>query len=169
MRPRPLLGLVVLALALAVTGCAAPTDQQSGRNVSVSLSNQAPVSYEATVFLVTNPIDGVDATYQNGSTRQFDVATVDALPPGALSDATNVSIRGPEVQRHQFDLPPRSGVGATYQHVSPNASVIHTTAASGGSLEGWGVSSCSPSSDLELTIEIAPDRNKSVSTRCFGD
>lgn len=168
MRLRTLLGLFVLVAALAIAGCSAPTDQQSGTNVSVSVSNQAPVPYDVAVFVVTGPIDRVEAVYENGSTREFAVSTVDALPPRALSNATNVTLRGSTVQTHRYTLAPRSGIGATYQNVPRNASVIHTTAASDGPLEGWGVSTCGDANTMELTVDIAPDRNKSVSTRCFG-
>jgi hypothetical protein len=75
---------VAVALVVLLAGCgAAPgggTPDAPQHTVSVGISNEHDESYTVRVSTIPPTVEGLEVTYENGSTRRFDVSSFDGLP-----------------------------------------------------------------------------------------
>ena len=165
-----LLAPLALAVLLALAGCNAPTEDPTGTNVSVTVTNQAETRYDVRITLATEPYRSVEITYENGSTRRVDATSLDEIPPGRFDTATDFTIDAAYVQTRRYTLTPGSGSGATYTDLPPNVTVVHFLRPRGSDTIGTiGISQCGGSPGLtELSIDILPNRTYSVANACRG-
>jgi len=162
--------LVLVALA-ALAGCAAPAaEDDETRNVSVTVTNDADTAFDVRITLATEPFDGVEVTYRNGSTRRLAVDRIDRIPPERLERATDVTVDADPAQTRRYTLTAGSGTGATYTDVPDDTTVVYfLRARSGNSNASVGTVHCGTGSRLtEATIDISPDRSFSVTNACSG-
>ena len=166
--PTTVLAFVVLA---ALAGCAAPAAEDGEtRNVSVTVANDADTAYDVRITLATEPFDGVEITYRNGSTRRLAVERIDRIPPARLERATDVTVEADPVQTRRYTLTAGSGTGATYADVPDDTTVVYfLRARTSDANASVGTVHCGGGSRLtELTIDISPDRSFSVTNACSG-
>jgi hypothetical protein len=154
---------VVLLVCLA--GCASlggePPDSgpDGTRDVSISVQNDHDRSYTVEVDAVPPDADRVEVTYENGSTRTVDGASIGADRSGALRNATGLTVLGADSDAYSraVRVAPNEGMGATLDGVPSNATIVYVVRAEDGSgpTRGAGVVRCAPSTtvtDLALTV-----------------
>jgi hypothetical protein len=167
--PTTVLAFVALA---ALAGCAAPAaeDGDTGRNVSVTVTNNADTAYDVRVVLATEPFDGVEITYRNGSTRRLAVDRIDRIPPARLERATDIAVEADPVRTRRYTLTGGTGTGATYTDVPDDTTVVYFLRARDGTGNASvGTVHCGGGSRLtELTVDINPDGSFSVTNACSG-
>ena len=163
----------VLALLVLLGGCSAlpgnGTPTPAEHDLSISISNDHDVRYEIRVTAVPPQVEGIEVTYENGSTHRFDVSSFDALPGTALRNATAIDAGGPADLSRTFTVGPSEGIGTTVDGVPANATVVYfVLPASGpGSLRGAGVVRCGPDTgNTALTVEIRSDGSMHSSVVC---
>lgn len=163
----------LLALLVALAGCSAlpgaGTPEPPEHSLSVTVSNGHDVRYEVRVAAVPPQVDGIEVTYENGSTHRFDVSSFDALPGTALRNATAVDAGGSADLSRTFTVGPNEGIGTTVDGVPPNATVVYflLPASGPGTLRGAGVVYCGPGAgNTALTVEIRPDGSTHSSVVC---
>jgi hypothetical protein len=163
---------VALALLLVLAGCSAPASDGSGRDgrsVTVSLSNHHDRPYAVRIALASGALSGVRVTYENESSRTFDVPNVSALPPGAGANATDLEPLGAGLRSERFVLEPGGGVGTTFDDVPPVARLIYVLSVAGGnqSLRSTGTARCAATgARLDVSLSVGPDGGVEASTTC---
>jgi hypothetical protein len=169
---RTRLALVVLLVATA--GCSSlpgdATDTPAGQDVSITIRNDHDRSYTVAVRTVPTGVEGIAVTYENGSTRTFDVPSLDALPRRALRNATDVVAIGGSGVAQEFQVGPNGGLGTTLENVSADASVVYfvRSGTGPGDLRGVGVVRCSADTTTDLAITIRGDGSLDSRVTC-GD
>jgi len=162
--------LVVLAGCSGLPGSGTPTP--TGQELSVTVSNEHDERYVVRLTAVPAGVAGIEVTYENGSTRRFEVASVDALPRTALRNATAVDSTGPAGRSREFAVGPDEGVGTTLEGVPANATVVYLVLLEDGreTLRGAGVVRCGPDAEsTELVVRIRPDGSLQSSVTCRDD
>lgn len=168
--------LAVLALIVVLAGCGAlPGDGTPGtpdRSLSVTVSNEHDVGYLVRVTAVPAQVETVEVTYENGSSHRFDVASLDALPPTALRNATAVATGEPGELSREFTVGPDEGFGTTVEDVPANATVVYFVLAEGDStaVRGAGVVRCAnDTSTTDLALRIRADGSLHSSLTCSDE
>ena len=150
--------LVMLAGCGALPGGGSPDVPQ--HTVSIEISNNHNESSVVRVSAIPPEIDGLEVTYENGSTRHFGVSSFDALPRERLRNATAVTTTDSRELTREFTVGPTAGIGATLEDVPANATVVYFVLQDGGhqTVRGAGVARCSSDTETtDLEIVIHPD------------
>jgi len=169
---RTRLALVVLLVAAA--GCSSlpgdGTDTPASQDVSITIRNDHDRSYTVAVRTVPTGVEGIAVTYENGSTRTFDVPSLDALPRRALRNATDVVAVGGGGVAQEFQVGPNGGLGTTLENVSAAASVVYfvRSGTGPGDLRGVGVVRCPADTTTDLAITIRGDGSLDSRVTCAG-
>jgi hypothetical protein len=168
--------LPVLVLIAVLAGCSslpdAGTPEPSEHALSVTVSNEHDVAYLVRMTAVPAGAEGLEVTYENGSTHRFDVASFDALPETALRNATAVATGEPGERSREFTVGADEGFGTTVEDVPANATVVYFVLAEDGSAttRGAGVVRCSPdTATTELALRIRPDGSLHSSVTCSDE
>jgi len=159
--------LVVLAGCSGLPGGGTPTP--AGQDLSVTVSNEHDEPYVVRLTAVPAEVAGIEVTYENGSTRRFEVASFDALPRTALRNATAVATTGPAGLSREFAVGPGEGVGTTLEGAPANATVVFFVLLEDGreTVRGTGVVRCAPDAETtELVVRIRPDGSLHSSVAC---
>jgi len=162
--------LVVLAGCGAVPGGGSPDAPQ--HTVSIGISNAHNESYVVRVSTIPPTVEGLEVTYENGSTRRFDVSSFDALPRDGLRNATAIATTDSTGSTREFTVGPTGGIGATLEDVPANATVVYFVLRDGGhrTVRGAGVARCSSdTATTDLEINIRPDGSLHTSVTCSDD
>jgi hypothetical protein len=163
--------LVALCLLFAGCGSVPPTDGETTGGpedsaVDLSLTNGDDEPYAVSVSVTQGSLDGVSVTYENGSTRTFEVGDVSGLPPAALDDAVAVAPQGPAVRTERYDLSPGAGIGDTFR-VPGASTLVYVVSNPSDGVRSWGKLTCGASaSHSSVSITIAPDGSLAVSNAC---
>jgi hypothetical protein len=162
-----------LALLVVLAGCSGfsggGTSTPAGHDLSISVSNEHDVGYEVRVAAIPAEVEGIEVTYENGTTHRFDVASFDALPETALRNATAVATTDSEELSREFVVGPNEGIGTTIDGVPANATVVYFVLPSSGpsTVRGAGVVRCSPDTEnTELALRIRPDGSLHSALTC---
>jgi hypothetical protein len=161
----------VVTLLVVLAGCGVPASgppAATDHDVAVSVSNDHDEPALVRVTALPPAVDGVEVTYENGSTRRFDVPSFDALPRGSLRNATAVAPTGAERPSTAFVVDPSAGVGTTLEDVPANATVAYfLLTADGRRVRAAGVVRCTPNAEAtDLTVRIRPDGSVHSSVSC---
>jgi hypothetical protein len=164
----------LVALLVVLGGCAVPADgppTATGNDVRVTVSNEHDERSLVRVTALPPTVDGVEVTYENGSTRRFDVPSFDALPNGSLRNATDVAPVAAERPSAEFAVDPSAGVGTTLEDVPANATVVYfLLTADGRRVRAAGVVRCTPDVEVtDLTVRIRPDGSVHSAVSCRGE
>jgi hypothetical protein len=170
---RSVAGLAVLLPLLLSAGClGAPTDDPDPTtNATVQVTNEGAEPYRASVYVVTEPVDGVRVTGPDGTNRTFDADRPSAVPAAALGNATAIEPLDEGRRSWQVTVEPNTGVSKTFDAVPSNASVVWTLARPGSDsrpLRGWGTVACGRDADeptLRLTVRTAGPVSAEVTCR----
>ncbi|SFG86940.1 hypothetical protein SAMN04488063_3161 [Halopelagius inordinatus] len=162
--------LVVLAGCGAIPGDGSPNVPQ--HTVSIAVSNNHDESYVVRASAIPPEVEGLEVTYENGSTHRFDVTSFDALPRDELRNATAIATADSTDLTREFAVGPAEGIGGTLDDVSANVTVVYFVLQNGDNhtARGAGVVQCS--SDVETTdleIVIRPDGSLRSSVTCRSD
>ena len=161
--------LVVLAGCSGFSGGGTPTPAE--HDLSVSVSNEDDVGYEFRVTAVPARVEGIEVTYENGSTHRFDVSSFDALPETALRNATAVDAGG-QGRSETFRVGPNEGFGTTLEGVPANATVVYFLLPASGpqTVRGAGVVRCSSdTAHTDLSVTVRPDGSVHSAVTCRDD
>ncbi len=165
-----------MAILVALAGCAGysggGTPTAADHSLSVSVSNEHDATYEVRVTAVPARIDGIEVTYENGSTARYEVRSFDALPPTALRNATAVDATGTEEPSRTFTVGPAEGIGATIDAVPANATVVYFVLPTDGPsrIRGAGVVRCAADAgSTDLALRIHSDGSLHSSLTCTDD
>jgi hypothetical protein len=168
--------VIVIALLVVLAGCSGltdrPTPQSPERELSVSVSNDHDDPYRIRVTVVPPTVDGLEVTYENGSTRLFDVSSVDALPQGATRNATAISPTDGDGQSWAATVQPGTGLGTTIERIPANATVVYFVVPTRTSpqVRGAGVVRCSADTEsTHLSLQIRPDGSLHSAVLCTDD
>ena len=159
--------LVVLAGCGALPGGGSPDVPK--HTVSIGISNDHDESHVVRVSTIPPEVEGLEVTYENGSTRRFDVSSFDALPRGGLRNATAIATTGSTGLTREFTVGPAEGVGATLEDVPANATVVYFVLQNNDhqTARGAGVARCSSdTATTGLEIVIRPDGSLHSSVTC---
>lgn len=161
--------LVVVAGCGALPGDGAPDAPQ--RTVSVDISNEHSERYRVTVSALPPEIEGLEVTYENGSTRRFAVSSFDALPRDGLRNATAVTTTDSRALTREFTVRPTEGIGATLDDAPANATVVYFVRQEPGRqvVRGAGVVRCGAGTETtHLAVRIRSDGSLHSSVTCSG-
>lgn len=168
---RVLHGVTILLVVLA--GCSADlgtgTPSSPSHSVSLTIANNHDERYVVRITPLPSEVDGLEVTYENGSTRRFDVSSFDSLPQGTLRNATAIATTGTEDQTEEFTVGPGQGIGATLEDVPMNAIVVYFVMPVNGPtrVRGAGVVRCTADTgNTELAITIRPDGSLHSAVTC---
>ena len=171
---RALHGAVVLLIILA--GCSAipgsRTPLSPDHSVSITIANNHDEPYTVRVTPLPPEVDGLEVTYENGSTRRFDVSSFDALPRDSLRNATGIATTVSEERTEEFTVGPSEGIGTTLEDVPANATVVYFVLPASGPerVRGAGVARCTADTEnTELAITIRPDGSLHSAVTCSDD
>lgn len=166
-------GLVLLVVLAGCSGFSGPgTPTPAEHDLSVSVSNEHDVGYEVRVTAVPAQVEGIEVTYENGTTHRFDVASFDALPETALRNAAGISAPDSTEISRTFTVGPNEGIGTTIDGVPANATVVYFVLPSSGpsTVRGAGVVRCSPDTETtELAVTVRPDGSLHSAVTCSDD
>ena len=163
---------IVVAVLLSIAGCGAALPgpgTPAGQSISISLSNGFDEGYRVDLAVIPPGVDGIEVTYENGSARRFDVASMDDLPPEALRNASGIDPLGVDAPTRRYTLDPGSGIGETIEGAPRPATIVFFLSGPGGDLRSAGVFECG--SGVERTeVSIAIDASGEVHTavHCLG-
>jgi hypothetical protein len=166
----------LVALLVVLAGCAGysggGTTTPSEHSISVSVSNEHDVTYEVRVTAVPSRIEGIEVTYENGSTARYEVRSFDALPRTALRNATAITSGSPGEVSRTFTVGPAEGIGATIDAVPANATVVYFVLPTDGPsrIRGAGVVRCAADAgSTDLALRIHSDGSLHSSLTCTDD
>lgn len=161
---------VALLLLLAGCGAALPgPGTPAGQSIAVSLSNEFDEPARVDLAVIPPSVDGFEVTYENGSTRRFDVSSMDDLPPGALRNASGIDPLGVDAPTRHYALEPNSGIGDTIEGAPRPATIVFFLAGAGGDLRSAGVFECGPGVErTEVSIEIDASGEVHTAVHCRG-
>ncbi len=157
--------LVVLAGCAALPGDGSPDTPQ--HTVSITVSNDHNESYRVRVSTIPPDVEGLEVTYENGSTHRFDVSSFDALPRNGLRNATAIATTDSRELTREFTVGPAEGIGATLEGVPANATVVYFVLLDSGQhpVRSAGVVRCTSdteTTDLEIVIRADGSLHSSV-------
>lgn len=161
-----------VCLLVALAGCTLPpTDQPEPalQTVTVSVTNDHDESYRLAVTVIPPTVDGVQVSYENGSTRTFDVRSIQELPRTALRNATDLTPLGVEAQNRTVDLDPGHGMGIAFEDVPANATVAYFVSQDNGvnQVRSVGLTTCGEAAvHTELAILMSETGELHASTHC---
>ena len=163
---------IALALLVVLAGCSGlpgnETPAPTEHDLSVSISNEHDVGYEVGVTAIPAQVEGIEVTYENGTTHRFDVA----LPETALRNATAVATTDSAELSRAFSVGPNEGIGATVEGVPANATVVYFVLPTSGpsTVRGAGVVRCSADTEnTELAVTVRPDGSLHSAVTCSDD
>lgn len=166
---------VAVTLVVVLSGCAAvpvaEPQEPPQQRVSVTITNEYDERSIVRVSVVPVEADGFEVTYENGSTRRFDVSSFDDLPRAWSRNATAVETTDSSDRTREFTVEPTTGVGATFENAPANAAVVYFVLRdrSRDTVRGVGVSRCSSGTDTtDLDLVIRQDGSLHSSVTC-GD
>lgn len=163
---------VVVALLVVSAGCSSLLQgepQPASRDVSISVSNEHDASYTVVVSAIPDGVEGIEVTYENGSTRTFDVASLDGVPRPALRNATDVAATGGEDRREVLTVAPNEGQSRTMEGVPANATVVYFVrpGTDGEPLRSAGIVRCTADTGTTaLRIAIRADGSLHAGVTC---
>ena len=164
--------LAMLGLLVVLAGCgSAPpaTEPPTDGTLAVSLSNEHDRPYRVDLSVVPPDVEGLRVTYENGTTRQFQVGSMDDLPARALDDATGVEPLGVDAPARQYRLDPGSGTGETSDGVPREAAVVYFILEPDGELRAAGLVTCGEGIyRTELSIGVDADGEIHSRVHCAG-
>lgn len=166
----PILQTVGACLLIVIAGCSlVPPEQPATQTVEVVVSNNHDVTYGFTVTVVPPTVEGLEVTYENGSTRSFDVDSIQGLPRTALRNATSITPLGTDARERRFDIEPGSARGTTIEDVPVNSTIAYfvTQRNGAGGLRSVGLTTCGEAA-VRTTLEISIGRTGELhaSTHC---
>jgi hypothetical protein len=167
---------VTVALLVVLAGCGAlPGDgspDKTQHTVSIGISNDHNESYVVRVNAIPPEVEGLEVTYENGSTHRFDVSSFDSLPRDGLRNATAIATTDSRELTREFTVGPTEGIGATLEDVPANATVVYFVLQDGGrqTVRGAGAARCSSETETtDIEIVIRPDGSLHSSVTCSDD
>jgi hypothetical protein len=167
---------VAVALLALLAGCGAVpgggTPDAPSHTVSVGISNSHDEPYTVRVSTLPSDVEGLVVTYENGSTRRFDVSSFDALPRAGLQNATGVATTDGAGLTETYTVGPGEGIGATFDDAPPNATVVYFVLRDGGRevVRGAGVARCSAETGTtDLDLLVRPDGSLHAAVTCSDD
>ncbi|MFC4358141.1 hypothetical protein ACFO0N_09290 [Halobium salinum] len=162
---------VALAVLAVLGGCAgAPQTSTPEADATVLVSNDGDTAYRASVFVVTEPLDGVRVAGANGTNRTFDVERLAAVPPVALGNATAVEPLDDGRRVWRVTVQPETGVSKSFADVPANATVVWSLRRAGAPsrpLRGWGTVTCgAEAGKLRLDVRVSAAGPVSADVTC---
>lgn len=162
--------LVVLAGCGALPGGGSPDSPQ--QTVSIRISNNHNESHVVRVSTIPPEVEGLEVTYENGSTHRFDVSSFDALPRDGLRNATAIATTDSTGLTREFTVGPAEGIGTTLEDVPANVTVVYFVLQNNDhqTVRGAGVAQCSSdTATTDLEIVIRPDGSLHSAVTCSDD
>ncbi|WP_253736408.1 hypothetical protein [Halohasta salina] len=166
---------IVVILLVLLAGCTAPQADEppapAGTDVSVTLSNEHTATYTVTVHAIPPDAEGIELTYENGSTRTFD-GPIEDLPSDWPRNVTALSVDGNDRYAETVRLAPNRGVGLTLEAVPPGSAVVYIVHSEAGprATHGPGIVQCGPNNgSADLTVRILADGSLDSRLSCAGD
>lgn len=157
MQRRRVLALLA-ATAASGAGCLGPVTDEPGdplaTAVEYSLSNETDEPYRVRLFVLDEPPTALRVSREDGSVDAVELA--DGGPPrGTFDDAVAVEPADEHVDSRRVRLDPRSGVGGSFEEVTPGSVVVYAVefVDRRAPLRSYGVFACSED-DEEASIDL---------------
>jgi len=165
-----------VALLVVLAGCSAVPGNESpsvpDHRISITIANNHDTSYVFRVTTIPPDVEGIEITYENGSTRAFDVSSFDGLPEEALRNATATTTAGGEDLSKQFTVPPSGGFGTSIRGVPGDSVTVYfvSPADEPETARSVGVVRCDrDTKNTELAVTIRLDGSLHAAVTCTDD
>lgn len=162
-----------VTLLVLLAGCAALPGGESRdthqHTVSITVSNNHDESHVVRVTTIPHTVEGLEVTYENGSTHSFDVSSFDALPRNGLRNATAIDTTDSRELTKEFTVEPAAGVGATFESAPANATVVYFVLRDSDHhpVRSVGVVRCTSDTEAtDLEVIIRPDGSVHSAVTC---
>ena len=136
----------------------------------MQISNDGNTTHVFTVAVVPDSrFGGVRIEYANGTNRTFpNVQSFEDLPHRAMKDAVRIVPLNENATVRTYRLTPGSGVGASFEDVPRNSTVVSVVSRPGDAepLRSFGTSTCGDANLTRVDVRVTPNGNIEHSTAC---
>jgi hypothetical protein len=158
---------VALCRLLTLAGCGFFQERPgpSTMTVEYSFQNDGTDTFEVKLSLLPQGLSGATVADANGTTDTVDGTSLQAIERNLTEDAVIVRPRGPEMDRRNHTLEPRSGVGSQFEDVPTNSTLVTVLRGPGSprDIRTWAVSHCGPGT-TQMTERTTISANRSLAS-----